>query len=314
MKTQIHQLPKDFIDRLHSYYPTYAVKILNSCGVPRKTTFRLNALKSDRTGLIKALQKEHVLVDHVAWCNEAFVLRKMTLRDLQKTDIYKNGLIYLQNLSSMVPPMVIDPHENEKILDLCAAPGSKTTQMASMCMNKAEIVAVEKIKPRFYRLKANCELLGADVELILGNGIRVTREYPEYFDKILLDAPCSSEGLFNTHKPKTYAYWSRRKVSEMRHKQKRLIMSAWNALKRGGTLVYSTCTYSPQENEDVLNFLLKKAGDEAEVKSLALPFKNVVAGTARIDDRELDERVSRGVHILPMHGMEGFFIAKIIKR
>jgi 16S rRNA (cytosine1407-C5)-methyltransferase len=313
MKSASHHLPKDFIERLHSYYPRHAAIILNSYTHPRRTTFRLNALKTDRQQLLRDLKREHVLYEQVAWNPEAFILKNSTLRELQKKEIYLNGHIYVQNLSSMVPPLILDPHEDEKILDLCAAPGSKTTQMASAVMNKAEIVAVEKIKPRFYRLRANCGLLGAKVKLICGDGIRIAREYPDYFDKVLLDAPCSSEGLFDIHRPKSFAYWSRRKVSEMRHKQKRLIIAAWNALKAGGTLVYSTCTFSPQENEDVLHFLIRKVGDAADFKTLALPFKNSINGITQIDDRPLDQRVTKGCHILPTSDMEGFFIAKIVK-
>jgi tRNA (cytosine49-C5)-methyltransferase len=313
VKETIYQLPKDFIERIQHYFPKHARVILSSYARASKTTFRLNAIKTDRRTLVRELKSAHILTDSVPWNPDAFVLKNMSLRDLQKKDIYKNGHIYVQNLSSMVPPLILDAREGERILDMCAAPGSKTTQMAAMSANKAEIVAIEKIQPRFYRLKANCALLGAQVKIICGDANRVAREYPDYFDKVLLDAPCSSEGLFNVHKPKSFAYWSRRKVNEMRHKQKRLIMAAWIALKPGGTLIYSTCTFSPQENEDVLHFFLKRAGEAADIQSITLPFKNRIAGFTQIDERVLDARLSRAVHILPSAEMEGFFIAKLVK-
>ncbi len=314
MKKGIYKLPSAFIERIETYYGPRSVAILNSFDKLRQTTFRINRLKTNPHDFRQYMKKQLIHAERVPWYEDAFVLTKPTQRDFQEKECYKEGWVYLQNLSSMVPPLILDPQPGEKILDLCAAPGSKTTQIASMTENQAEIMAVEKIKPRFYRLKANCELLGAKVNLVLNDGSRAVREHVNYFDRVLVDAPCSSEGQFSTHRPKSYAYWSPRKVQEMKHKQKRLIAAGWRSLKPGGTMVYSTCTYSPQENENVMSYLLKKYGDEIDVQPLKLPFKNSLRGFTSIDERPMPEVMTRTRRILPTVTMEGFYIAKLRKK
>jgi len=314
MKKEIYKLPKDFIERIEKYYGSRSVAILNSFSKPSVTTFRINRLKTNHQDFRQYMKKNLIHVDKVPWYEDAFILKKLTQREFQEKECYKKGWVYLQNLSSMVPPLILDPQPGEKILDLCSAPGSKTTQIASMTGNEAEIIAVEKIKPRFYRLKANCELMDAKVTLVLSDGSRAVHSYNEYFDRVMVDAPCSSEGQFSTHRPKSYAYWSRRKVQEMKHKQKRLIASGWRALKPGGTFVYSTCTFSPQENEGVLFYLLRKFKDEIDVKKCTLPFKNAMQGFTTIDERVLPEEMKLTRRILPTATMEGFYIAKLVKR
>lgn len=314
MKKELYKLPAEFIKRIETQYPKWSQGILTSFANESPTTFRINRIKTTRDAFRQYMKKNLIHAENVAWYDEAFILKKMTQRELQETEAYKSGWIYLQNLSSMVPPLILDPKPGENILDLCAAPGSKTTQIASMTDNGARIVAVEKIKPRFYRLRANCELMDAKVELILGDGSYCTNEYYEHFDKVLVDAPCSSEGQFSISNPRSYAYWSSRKVNEMKHKQKRLIAAGWRALKPGGVMVYSTCTYSLQENEDVLFYLARKFGDEVELLDVKLPFRNTIPGFTAIEDRTLMPELKCTRHILPTLEMEGFFVSKLIKR
>ena len=309
MKKQIYKLPADYIAAVETYYPKHARTILRAAAYLPRTTFRINRLRASLSRFRAYCREQHIHYEKVSWYEDAFILRHPSQRQLQETRCYTDGWIYLQNLSSMVPPLLLDPQPGEKILDLCAAPGSKTTQIASMTGNNAEIVAVEKIKPRFYRLRANCERMGVRASLICRDGSKAVYDCHDYFDKVLVDAPCSAEGLFNVHKPKSFAYWSKRKVREMKHKQKRLIAAGWRALRSGGKMVYSTCTFSPQENEDIVQYLIRKFGDEVIFEKVRLPFSNAVQGLTRIDGRQLDDRLTACRHIIPTETMEGFFVA-----
>jgi 16S rRNA (cytosine1407-C5)-methyltransferase len=133
------------------------------------------------------------------------------------------------------------------------------------------------------------------------------------FDRVLLDAPCSSEAKFSTLNPKSYAFWSPRKIKESQKLQKRLILSAWESLKPGGRLLYSTCSFAPEENEAVLDSLLKKRSD-AEILPLELPVENCMAGLTAWEKKRFDPAVSRARRILPTGEMDGFFLALIHKK
>ncbi|WDU83892.1 RsmB/NOP family class I SAM-dependent RNA methyltransferase [Caloramator sp. Dgby_cultured_2] len=142
-------------------------------------------------------------------------------RDLEKLNIFKEGQIYLQNLSSMIPPIILDPKEGEKVLDVAAAPGSKTTQMAAMMKNMGFILANEADKIRAERLKYNLKLQGVEIaEVRVGKGEKIGEEYPEFFDKVLLDVPCSGEGIISIKDPKTYRGWSLKEVERLFRLQK----------------------------------------------------------------------------------------------
>ena len=150
------------------------------------------------------------------------------------SDAFSEHRIYVQNLASMIPPLVLDAQPGERILDLGAAPGSKTLQLACLMRNTGEIAAVEIVKRRFYKLRANLEAQGAtNVRPFLRDGATVWRHRPEHFDRVLLDAPCSTEGRFRTDDPATYAYWSPRKIKEMARKQRRLLHAFSRAMRAG---------------------------------------------------------------------------------
>jgi len=158
----------------------------------------------------------------------------------------------------MLVPLVLNPRSGDRILDLCAAPGAKTAQIAALAP-QAQIVAFEKSRTRYYKLLNNLKIQGVEgVRVMLYDGIWVRKKYPEYFDKVLIDAPCSVEGRFFTQNPKSFKYWSKRKVQEMVRTQKQLLHSAFFSLQEEGTLVYSTCSNEPEENEGVIDFLLNK--------------------------------------------------------
>jgi 16S rRNA (cytosine1407-C5)-methyltransferase len=213
----------------------------------------------------------------------------------------------------MIPPILLSPRRQEKILDLCAAPGIKTTQIACLAGEAIELVAVEKIKNRYYKLLANLKTQGVNsVRAYLMNGVLVKKRFPEYFDKVLLDAPCSCEAGFSADAPVSFKYWKKRKIKEMSSKQKRLVYSAVCSLKQGGELVYSTCTFSPEENEGVIDWALRKF-NSLELLPIKIPLKNTVNGLRCWQGKVFSPQITLALRILPDELMEGFFIAKMRK-
>ena len=320
MRSEIQTLPELFLERLRKIIPKNKFDaVANSFSEPKPTTFRVNALKIQSSKVVREkLESQGFRLKVISWFPNAFMIvgavREPPLRALQETDVYKNGEIYVQNLSSMIPPLVLDPKPSEKILDLAAAPGSKTTQIASLMHGEGEITAVDNNRVRFFRLKANLELQAArNVRPMLAYGESIGRKFPNYFDKVLLDAPCSSEGRFDVREPRSFGYWKPRKVLEMARKQKKLLYSAISALREGGILVYSTCTFAPEENEAVLDWALKKFKGGLELERIQLPLSNQMSGVTQWEGERFDPSVARAVRIIPAREMEGFFVARIKK-
>lgn len=316
MKAEVKRLPELFLERLRRLIPVQKFdEIANTFAESKPTTFRVNTLKASPEILRERLEHQGFRLEKVAWYPQAFILRSGRLRELQETDTYKKGEIYVQALSSMLPPLVLDPQPGEQVLDMTAAPGSKTTQMACLMKEEGEILANDSNKIRFFKLKANLEMQGVtNVKLSMKPGELFGRDAADQFDKILLDAPCSAEGRFNTEEPASYKYWKAAKIKEMSRKQKNLIISAVRSLKPGGVLVYSTCTFAPEENEGVLDWLLGKFGDATRIEKIALPILNQTRGLAKWEGKSFNPQVQNALRVIPNHLMEGFFLAKIRKK
>lgn len=315
MRSEIKVLPEAFLNRLRAIVPPQKWDATaNTFSETKPTTFRVNTLKTNARTVRETLEQNGFRLEPASWYPDAFILRSGRLRELQELDLYRRGEIYVQALSSMVPVMVLGPKPGETILDLTAAPGSKTAQMACLMKGEGKIVANDNNKIRFFKLKANMELQGAsNVALSLRHGESFGREHPEQFDRVLLDAPCSAEGRFDVHEPASYRYWKPGKIREMARKQRRLLFSALEALKPGGILVYSTCTFAPEENEEIMDWVLRKFVGGIGLEKVTLPFPNQAAGLSAWEGRPFDPAVKQTVRILPNHQMEGFFIAKVRK-
>lgn len=307
------QLPQEFVNKLQKIYPVHFRKVWGTFRCRKITAFRINYLKTDLTQLRRQLYEEKVKFRELDYPCGAFLL-KSSLRDFQNSDIYRNGMVFVQNISSMIPPVILNPGNSEKILDLCAAPGAKTSQLVSLAP-QAEVIAVEKTRKRYYKLLANLKTQGAvSVKVLLLDGIWVRKKFPEYFDKVLVDAPCSGEGRFSLLDKHSYKYWKPRKVKEMVGTQKKLLYAAFFALKEGGELVYSTCTFSPEENEEVVEGFIEKFKDRIETVPIDIPLDNVQEGLRQWKNHRFSSACRLCRRILPTGSMEGFFIAKFTKR
>lgn len=312
MRNGIYKLPQEFLLKLKKIYPSNFTRVASTFLTKKNTAFRINYLKTDLRDLRKLLVNQRVRYNELAFPKGAFLL-KIPLREFQKTGVYRDGLVYVQNLSSMLPVLCLEPGNKDKILDLCAAPGAKTTQISSLAP-EAEVTAIEKARPRYYKLLANLKTQGIEsTKVILLDSIWVRKKFPEYFDKILADVPCSAEGRFLITNPKSFKYWKQRKVKEMVHKQKKLLHSAFLALNEGGTLVYSTCTFSPEENEGVIDWFINKFKEKLEILPIELPLKNAREGLLQWKDKRFSPSLRLTKRIIPDDTMEGFFVAKIKK-
>lgn len=224
------------------------------------------------------------------------------------------GYYYIQEIASMLPALVLSPKPEERILDLCASPGSKTTQMAARMENTGLLVANEVKFGRIKILSANTERCGVMNLLITKrDGIALCKRFKEeafLFDKILLDAPCSGEGTIR-NSPKTLEMWNPKTIENLSKLQKALIASAIEILKPNGELVYSTCTHAPEENEEVVDFALKNFN--VKIEKINLPIKTR-DGIINWQEKEYSKDVKFSCRIYPQdNDTEGFFIAKIKK-
>ena len=297
-----HRLPDKFMEELYeNYSPIEVDNILIGMNQDRYTTLRVNTLKYDIHSLMNYFKEKNIKFERVPWYKDALIIKNAKEKDIQKLDIYEKGYIYLQSLSSMVPPIVLNPKPSESVLDVAAAPGSKTTQLAAIMDNKGKILANELDKIRFERLKYNIDSQGATiVETINKRGEVLGTIYEEQFDKVLLDTPCSGEGRFIATSTATYRNWSEKTVKDLVKLQKKLIQSAAKALKPRGELVYSTCTINKHENEEIIEYAINELG--LKLINIDLEIKDAI----RIKEK--------AIKILPSKTMEGFFIAKFVKK
>jgi NOL1/NOP2/sun family putative RNA methylase len=308
-------LPADFQERLTRLLSSDQLRgWLAAFEAMPGAAFRVNTLVAEESAVLEELRSDGLEPERLDWPPEAWSVYAARRRALTDTAAAVQGRLYIQSPSSMVPVQVLDPQPGEEILDLAAAPGGKTLHLAARMRNEGRIGAVESVKGRFHRLRRNLDRCGATiVDTYLADGAAVGRKVPERFDRVLLDAPCSSEGRFRAHDPESLAYWSLKKVREMARKQRKLANSAVQALKTGGVLVYCTCTLAPEENEAIIDGLLKRFGDALGVEPMDLPVDHATAGIGTWGKHTYADAVRDCARIQPDGVREGFFIAKLRK-
>src|SRR3989338_4928918 len=235
-----------------------------------RRSIRVNTIKISINDLKKRLE-ENWNLEQIPWCKEGFYIEhiKKERRDIGNLIEHSLGYFYTQEAASMIPPLVLEPEESDVVLDMAASPGSKTTQIASYMKNKGILVANDINSARMKPLSLNvqrCGITNCIVTMMYGQRFRNFE-----FDKILLDAPCSGTGTIRKSL-KTLKIWNPLMVQRLAHTQKNLIDTAFSSLKHGGTLVYSTCSNEPEENEAVIDSLINKH-DDAKLEGIKL--KNI---------------------------------------
>ena len=273
--------------------------------------FRFNGLKHTRAFQESLLAAEGLDVRPSQSSSEVFECRPSSGTP-GKSLAHCLGDIYIQDLASMLPARVLNPSPGDCVLDLCAAPGSKTTQLAELMENQGIVVANDSSNRRIRSLVFNLRRLGAtNVCVMKGYGELYGNQYFESFDAVLLDAPCSALGTLHKS-PEVLDWWEPRRSERLAVQQRSLIQSGLKALRPGGVLVYSTCTVAPQENESVIEFALERF--PVEVEGFDLPRMKVHPGLTVYEGRRFSPALERAVRIYPHENpCEGFFIARLRK-
>ena len=294
-------IPEFLRDMLTAQYGAeVTAQIYEGFAAKRKTTLRVNTIKTDADAVKSALQAAGIACEAAPWSRDALIMESGSEAAVQALPLYERGEVYMQSLSSMIPPLVLEPKADECILDMAAAPGGKTTQMAALSGNRAQITACEKNKIRADRLRFNLERQGAKGVVVMETDSRKLDDFFA-FDKILLDAPCSGSGTLSTEGPCSF---NKELLDRSVKTQEVLLRKALSLLKPGHEMVYSTCSILAQENERLLARVLPSAQGEI------VP---------------IDEAAFAGMPILPtqMKGTlcigpdayyEGFFVAKIRRK
>ena len=239
------------------------------------------------------------------------------IEPLRDSHLQQDGFIYIQNAASWLPVLQLNPQPGEQVLDVCAAPGGKTSLIAALSGNQAKITANDNSRPRLMRLKANMERLNATVEeYALYDASRLANSLKgRQFDKVLLDAPCSGEGMMRYDIDKDFDSWSIAHVKRLGKLQRQIIAQAWSLLKPGGSLIYSTCTMAPEENEAVIDYLLRH-NDDAQIIRHDYPQE---AGLNRCEpvlswnDKLFDGRIKDTLRLAPSQTAEAFFVCHLVK-
>ena len=269
---------------LDTYGKENVNKIIAGYFEENPVTIRVNTLKTNVDNIKNELSKEKITFKTVGWYKDALIIENAKEDKITNLNMYKNGEIYMQSLSSMIPAIIMNPKKDENILDMTAAPGGKTTQMAALSNNESMITACEKNKIRLERLKYNLDKQGAKrVNVMMEDARKLDNFFA--FDKILLDAPCSGSGTKNVLKKD----FSEELINRLEKTEEELLKKALTILKR--------------ENENILNKVLPKFNAEI------IP----------IEDENLKEiqllpvTIDGVICIMPSKFYEGFFIAKIKK-
>ena len=286
--------------------------ILNGLNDKKITTLRINCIKDNIESIKKVLDDLDITYSENVNFPNSIILNEYYQKDgfdsstglkITTFSFYKEGHIYLQSFSSMLPVYVLEPQEKENILDMCAAPGSKTTMIQSLCNNKVNLTAVELHKDRFEKLKYNCKKQGANALLINKNALDLDDMFK--FDKILLDAPCSGSGTLDLSNNRYKSTFTKELINKCVTIQKKLIKKSYKLLNSGGVLIYSTCSLLKEENEDIVDFALDNGFD---IDFCKINIKN----NSFSDGSSVNENVF--IKIFPDKLWEGFFIAKLHKK
>lgn len=275
-----------------------------------RRSIRVNTLKADIAEVKKSVQAKGWKLEPIPWCKEGFWISHPDRKDVGNLWEHHLGQIYVQEAASMIPPLVLQPKADDIVLDMCAAPGSKATQMTAMMENEGVLVTNDYKGMRIQSLGINLQKSGSTNTIVsLMSG---TRFKDFQFDKILVDAPCSGTGTVRKSL-KTIRMWNPGMIKKIAREQKKLATNAFNNLKPGGVMVYSTCSLEPEENEGVVDHILETF-PEAKVEKVTLPGLKLGKPVLEFEGKKYNPQVKDVMRIWPQdNDTEGFFVCKIRK-
>ena len=277
-----------------------AERIAQGYAAQRAVTLRANTLKTDAQTVRERLAAQDIETSPVPWYADAMIVRGAREDALTGLDLYERGEIYLQSLSSMIPPLLLGAKPGENVLDMAAAPGGKTTQIAALTGNQAMVTACEMNKIRAERLRYNVQRQGATRVTVMNIDSRNLDDLFS-FDRILLDAPCSGSGTVQLGSPRSKGQFSREFLSRTTKQQEALLHKALRLLRPGCEMIYSTCSVLTQENEEIVSRVLRKTG------ALIVPLELAAFDSVP----RLPVSIPGTLCVAPDELHEGFFVAKI---
>ena len=277
-----------------------AERIAQGYAAQRVVTLRANPLKTDAQTVRERLAAQDIETSPVPWYADAMIVRGAREDAITGLDLYERGEIYLQSLSSMIPPLLLGAKPGENVLDMAAAPGGKTTQIAALTGNQAMVTACEMNKIRAERLRYNVQRQGATRVTVMNIDSRNLDDLFS-FDRILLDAPCSGSGTVQLGSPRSKGQFSREFLSRTTKQQEALLHKALRLLRPGCEMIYSTCSVLAQENEEIVSRVLRKTG------ALIVPLELAAFDSVP----RLPVSIPGTLCVAPDELHEGFFVAKI---
>ena len=302
------EFKEKFVQRYSKLTNWEEFKKYNLAFLPR--SIRVNTLKVTVAEIKKSIEAKGWILEQIPWCKEGFWIHHPERRDVGNLLEHKLGYIYVQESASMIPPLFLDPKPGELILDMCAAPGSKTSQIAAMMNGDGLLLANDYRGQRIQSLGINLQRSGVTNCIVtLMNGERFSGLT---CDRILVDAPCSGTGTIRKSL-KTLRIWNPKMLKKISNQQKKLLMNAWRNLKQGGVVVYSTCSLEPEENEAVVSWFLNQV-DDAKLEKVELPGLKMGDAILKFEGEVYHPDVAKVCRIWPQdNNTEGFFVAKIRK-
>lgn len=320
-------LNPEFVERGRRLFGERFEEVVASFSESKLPVVRVNTLVVSVEDALAYLRVNGVEVEEFKNIPVAFRVLNKSKREITDLEKYKEGWFYLQSPSSMVPVScmaeevgnAVGEGRDLLVLDMCAAPGSKTTQLSAMMEGTGKIIANDSSRTRLYQMKSILsQYKTKNIQITQAHGEYLWKKYGPVFDFVLLDAPCSGEGRFRISdkddSQSEMGDWSLNKVKRLSSLQKQLIFGAVMCLKPGGVLVYSTCTFAPEENEEVVQFALDKF--EGAIEVVAVPFReqSFSQGVSSWGGKEFGGFVEKSVRIVPDSIWDGFFVTKIVRK
>lgn len=280
---------------------------------PRRQSLRLNPLISPTDETLTQLATIGWRGRSYAWADNCYSIDEGTTA-VRDSAIVASGAAFMQNAASWLPVLALAPQPGERILDVCAAPGGKSSHIAALTHNQASLWVNDNSRARLLRMQGNLRRLGVTTEgMTLYDATQLARRITDTtFDKILLDAPCSGEGLMHYDRDKDFATWSVAHIKRLQQLQKRILSQAWQLLVPGGTLVYSTCTMAPEENEAVIDHLLR-THDDAAIEPFSIDLPNATPVVLSWNGKQYDKQVEGCLRLAPSEEVEAFFVCRLKK-
>lgn len=280
-----------------------------SLAEPLPTCIVANTLRISRAELVGRLDRRNVGTRVLPWTDDALVLERRNSPGVRFE--YMTGLYNVQEEAAVIPVKILDPQPGERVLDLCAAPGNKTAQIAIAMQNRGTVVANDRSAGRMRATRSVLDRLGlANVCLTLGNGMNFPNAVGT-FDRVLVDVPCSCEG---TSRKQDGVLQQAPAYEKLANVQRALLRRALELCEPGGRVVYSTCTYAPEENEEVVDDVIRELGFDVEWVECRLPAFDCAPGLTSWNGRQFDPRMERAMRVWPhLNDTGGFFVAAFDK-